>query len=54
MSFKAFMVINPLVQMASYVFQGTPSFVLAKKLATLKLDFKKWNEAEFGNVSFKK
>ncbi|KAK4596364.1 hypothetical protein RGQ29_014409 [Quercus rubra] len=39
---------------ASYVFQGTPSFILAKKLAALKLDLKKWNEAEFGNVSFKK
>ncbi|KAK4572974.1 hypothetical protein RGQ29_031095 [Quercus rubra] len=39
---------------ASYVFQGTPSFILAKKLAALKLDLKKWNEAEFGNVTFKK
>ena len=39
---------------ASYVFQGTPSFILAKKLAALKLDLKKWNEAKFGNVSFKK
>ena len=39
---------------ASYVFQGTPSCILAKKLAALKLDLKKWNEAEFGNVSFKK
>ena len=34
---------------ASYLFQGTPSFILAKKL-----DLKKWNEAEFGNVTFKK
>ena len=39
---------------ASYLFQGTPSFILAKKLATLKLDLKKWNETEFGNVTFKK
>ena len=39
---------------ASYLFQGTPSFILAKKLAALKLDLKKWNESEFGNVSFKK
>ena len=39
---------------ASYVFQGTPSFILAKKLAALKLDLKMWNEAEFGNVTFKK
>ena len=28
--------------------------MLAKKLATLKLDLKKWNESEFGNVTFKK
>ena len=39
---------------ASYFFQGTPSFILAKKLAALKLDLKKWNESKFGNVSFKK
>ena len=26
---------------ASYLFQGTPSFILAKKLAALKLDLKK-------------
>ena len=39
---------------ASYMFQGTLSFILAKKLAALKLDLKKWNESEFGNVSFKK
>ena len=36
------------------MFQGTPSFILAKKLATLKLDLKKWNKSEFDNVSFKK
>ena len=39
---------------ASYLSQGTPSFILAKKLAALKLDLKKWNETEFGNVTFKK
>ena len=38
---------------ASYLLQGT-SFMLAKKLAALKLDLKKWNESEFGNVTFKK
>ena len=38
---------------ASYLFQGNPSFILAKKLATLKLDLKKRNEVEFGNVTFK-
>ncbi|KAL4644003.1 hypothetical protein ACB092_02G132300 [Castanea dentata] len=39
---------------ASHLFQGTPSFILAKKLAALKLDLKKWNEMEFGNVTYKK
>ena len=39
---------------ASYLFQGNPSFILAKKLATLKLDLKNWNKAEFGNVTTKK
>ena len=38
---------------ASYLLQGT-SFILAKKLAALKLDLKKWNKSEFGNVTFKK
>jgi hypothetical protein len=32
----------------SYVFQGTPSFVFARKLKGLKLDLKRWNEEEFG------
>ena len=39
---------------ASYLFQGTPSFILAKKLAALKSDLKKWKETEFGNVTYKK
>ena len=39
---------------ASYFFQGNPSFILAKKLAALKLDLKKWNKAEFDNVTLKK
>ena len=39
---------------ASYLFQGTPSYVLAKKLAALKLDLKKWNEMGFGNFTVKK
>jgi len=34
----------------SYSFQGTPSFVIARKLKALKLDLKKWNEEVFGNV----
>jgi hypothetical protein len=29
---------------ASYTFQGSPSFVLAKKLKALKVDLKLWNE----------
>ena len=39
---------------ASYLYQGTRSYILAKKLVALKLDIKKRNEAEFGNVTFKK
>ena len=39
---------------ASYMFQGTPNYMLAKKLTSLKLDLKKWNETEFGNVTLKK
>jgi hypothetical protein len=34
----------------SYVFQGTPSYVLAHKLKGLKLDLKRWNEEVFGNI----
>ena len=37
---------------ASYMFQGTPSYILAKKFTSLKLDLKKWNETEFDNVTF--
>jgi hypothetical protein len=35
---------------ASYQFQGTPSFILAKKLRALKGDIKTWNRSVFGNV----
>uniref|UniRef100_A0A2N9GCH1 Reverse transcriptase domain-containing protein n=1 Tax=Fagus sylvatica TaxID=28930 RepID=A0A2N9GCH1_FAGSY len=35
-------------------FDGTPSFILAKKLKALKLDLKKWNEEVFGNVGYKR
>nr|XP_023928304.1 uncharacterized protein LOC112039655 [Quercus suber] len=38
----------------NYHFQGTPSFILAKKLAALKADLKKWNETDFGNITAKK
>ena len=38
----------------SYQFDGTPSFILAKKLRALKADLKKWNVEVFGNVLFKK
>jgi hypothetical protein len=34
----------------SYMFQGTASFVLARKLKALKLDLKKWNEEVFSNI----
>jgi hypothetical protein len=35
---------------ASYSFQGSPSFVLTKKLKALKIDLKSWNDQVFGNV----
>lgn len=31
----------------SYVFEGSPSFILASKLKALKMDLKKWNLEEF-------
>ena len=31
-------------------FQGSPSFILANKLKSLKLDLKRWNVEEFGNI----
>ena len=38
----------------SYHFYGTLSYKLAMKLKSLKGDLKKWNEAEFGNVTVKR
>ena len=38
----------------NYYFQGTPSYILAKKLIALKMDLKKWNEIDFGNITVKK
>jgi hypothetical protein len=35
----------------SYIFQGTPSYIVACKLKALKMDLKKWNEEVFGNMS---
>ena len=34
----------------SYHFEGTPSFILARKLRALKMDLKKWNAEVFGSV----
>ena len=34
-------------------FYGAPSFVLANKLKALKVDLKRWNVEEFGNVEEK-
>jgi hypothetical protein len=34
----------------SYVFEGTLSFVVARKLKALKLDLKRWNGEVFGNI----
>ena len=38
----------------SYIFTGTPSYVLACKLKALKWDLKVWNRQEFGDLSFNK
>jgi hypothetical protein len=35
---------------SSYQFQGTPSFILAKKLRAFKEDIKTWNRTVFGNI----
>ena len=37
-----------------YCFMGSPSFVLAQRLKTLKEDLKRWNKEEFGNLAFRK
>ena len=37
----------------SYQFYGAPGFVLAIKLKALKVDLKRWNVEEFGNVEEK-
>jgi hypothetical protein len=38
----------------SYHFQGSPSFIFSQKLKALKIDRKRWNELEFGNVEVRK
>ena len=38
----------------SYQFNISPNFVLANKLKALKLDLKKWNIWEFGNITRQK
>jgi hypothetical protein len=38
----------------SYHFQGSPSFILARKLKALKVDLRVWNEQVFGNVENQK
>jgi hypothetical protein len=38
----------------SYLFEGLPSFVLANKLKSLKMDLKKYNEEVFGDIERKK
>lgn len=38
----------------SHNFQGSPSFVLARKLRALKTNLKKWIEEIFGNVGKRK
>jgi len=38
----------------SYIYEGKPSYVFARKLKALKVDLKKWNEEVFGNVGVQK
>jgi len=38
----------------SYHFQGFPSFIFSQKLKALKINLKRWNEHEFGNVEVRK
>ena len=38
----------------NYHFQGTHSYILAKKLTALKSNLKKWIESDFGNIAAKK
>jgi hypothetical protein len=38
----------------SYHFQGSPSFVFACKIKALKMDLKRWNEENFGNIDSNK
>ena len=38
----------------NYVFNGTPSFVLASKLKALKEDLRRWNKETFGDVHHRK
>jgi exonuclease III len=38
----------------NYVFNGTPSFVLASKLKALKEDLRRWNKETFGDVHYRK
>ena len=37
-----------------YCSMGSPSLVLAQKLNVLKIDLKKWNREEFGDLAFGK
>jgi hypothetical protein len=38
----------------SYSFQGSPSFVFARKIKALKMDLNKWNEEVFRNLDSNK
>ena len=38
----------------SYIFFGSPSYIMACKLKALKTDLKKWNEEVFGNVGVRR
>ena len=36
----------------AYIFEGSPSYIMASKLKALKVDLKQWNAQEFGNVAY--
>jgi hypothetical protein len=38
----------------SYIYEGRPSYVFARKLKALRANLKKWNEEVFGNVGVQK
>jgi hypothetical protein len=38
----------------SYLYSGSPSYVLVQKLKSLKIDLRRWNKDVFGDVNSRK